>query len=127
MEMKFKFMRLINTENFYGMRIIPEYNENNVEGIIIHTTSTNFENIEIVKIEKNGKDYNTILLISIPLKESHAHRGSGKDYAEFLSSKAKNFSKNNEFIGITEELAAYIILLDITSEHIKKMATTNNY
>lgn len=114
-------------KSIYGIPIVPYHGEDGrlyggFEGIVISNTSLNFDSIEILKTVNKDNVYFIESFIKVPTSELFAHsQTTGREKAEFLVSKAKEFSngKGNgkENIAICSTLVPNLILMDESYGH----------
>lgn len=115
-----------NTKSIYGIRIVPNCSPTGepfglFEGVVISCSLSSFYKIEIMRMVKQENGYFNKEWFSIPSAEVIDHSyTSGKDKAEFLLSKAKEFAREDEEIALSDSLVPHLLLLDKYWDELQK-------
>lgn len=117
------------TEEIYGMRVVPEYDHNNLlyggfDGVVI-SSDIGGSNIHISKMRKTESGgYFSDSSTPIPYEEIREHnQTSGKSLADFLCLKALELfdGLDHNKIAISHQLAGHLLLLDESWERFKEV------
>ena len=115
----------VHLDMLYGMLVVPNFNCYDNDGSpfegfhgIVVECDPKMENIRITRVAKD-EESRSYKLTNAECTEHGKDRG-GKEFAEYLYAKAKDFSKENEEIAVTERLAWHLLDCELCWKREKK-------